>query len=147
MHAKLEALKMLMAGRRHGGAGKSGRYKKHDTARLHFIVGAALRDLACGKLPSAADQRVLFDILGDDEVDGTPQKKEMDTWCRAHYADPRSQQHASAGLSQSRQTTLLAWVHANPSCVTRDARAPAGAPAAYKLGSWSGYTRATRSWT
>ena len=42
MHAKLEGLKILMAARRHGGAGKSGRYLRHDTARLHFIDGQAL---------------------------------------------------------------------------------------------------------
>ena len=42
MHAKLEGLKLEMAARRHGSAGKSGRYMKHDTARLHFIDGQAL---------------------------------------------------------------------------------------------------------
>ena len=64
MHAKLESLKQEMAARRHGGAGKSGRYRKHDTARLSFIDGQGLRDLAFGKLPSAEDQRILFDIPG-----------------------------------------------------------------------------------
>ena len=37
MHAKLESVKLTMAARRHGGAGKSGRYLKHDTAHLSFI--------------------------------------------------------------------------------------------------------------
>ena len=138
MHARLTELKLRIADRRHGGAGKSGRYKKHDTARVHFIDGQAMRDLSCGKLPSAANQRALFDIPGDDDVTG-PQKKEMDAWYDEHYADCRSSRYASAGLSEQRQATLLAWVHANPGSAARDARAPAGAPAAYKLGKWSGY--------
>ena len=141
MHAKMEALKLLMAERRHGGAGKSGRYLKHDTARLSFIDGRALRDLAGGKLPSAADQRALFDLPGDLEIAGTPEQKEMDEWRNRHHAHPGSKAHKDAGLSIERQTTLLAWVHSNAAGFAR-ASAPRGAPSVYRLGfgPYAGYT-------
>ena len=141
MHAKLESLKLTMAARRHGGAGKSGRYMKHDTARLSFIDGQALRDLACGKLPSAADQRALFDLPGDLEIAGKPEEKEMDTWRDQHHADPRSKAHKDAGLSVERQTTLLGWVHRNAAAFARPS-APVGTMSTYKLGfgPYAGYT-------
>ena len=141
MHAKLESLKLTMAARRHGGAGKSGRYMKHDTARLSFIDGQALRDLACGKLPSAADQRALFDLPGDLEIAGKPEEKEMDAWRDQHHADPRSKAHKDAGLSVERQTTLLGWVHRNAAAFARPS-APVGTMSTYKLGfgPYAGYT-------
>ena len=142
MHAKLEGLKLVMADRRHGGAGKSGRYLKHDTARLHFIDGQALRDLAGGLLPSAENHRALFDIAGDLEIQGTAQQKDMDMWYDKHYADPRSKKHADAGLSKLRQTSLLAWVGNNAAAFARPRGAPPGVPLAYKLGfgPYAGYT-------
>jgi len=141
MHAKMEALKLLMAERRHGGAGKQGRYLKHDTARLSFIDGCGLRDLAGGKLPSAADQRALFDLPGDLEIAGTPEQKEMDEWRNRHHADPRSKAHKDAGLSIQRQTTLLAWARSNAASFARTS-APRGLPSAYRLdfGPYVGYT-------
>ena len=141
MHAKMEELKLLMAERRHGGAGKQGRYLKHDTARLSFIDGCGLCDLAGGKLLSAADQRALFDLPGDLEIAGTPEQKEMDEWRNRHHADPRSKAHKDAGLSIQRQTTLLAWVHSNAAAFARPS-APRGAPSAYRLdfGPYVGYT-------
>jgi hypothetical protein len=142
MHAKLEGLKLEMAARRHGGAGKSGRYLRHDTARLHFIDGQALRDLAGGKMPSAENQRALFDIAGDLEIKGTALEKEMDAWYDKHYADPRSKKHADAGLSKLRQTSLLAWVSNNAAAFARPRGALPGAPLAYKLsvGPYAGYS-------
>ena len=68
MHAKMVRLKLTMAARRHGGGGKSGRYLKHDTARKTIIEGKGLYELRHGRLPSAEDQRILFDFPGDDEL-------------------------------------------------------------------------------
>ena len=131
------------AARRHGGCGQVGAIPQaRDTARLHFIDGQALRDLAGGKMPSAENHHALFDIAGDLEIKGTALEKEMNAWYDKHYADPRSKKHADAGLSKLRQTSLLAWVGSNAAAFARPRGARPGAPSAYKLtfGPYAGYT-------
>ena len=41
-HAGLEQLKLDMAARSAGGRSASGRYKRHDTARKHYIASVAM---------------------------------------------------------------------------------------------------------
>lgn len=142
MHAKLEGPKILMAARRHGGAGKSGRYLRHDTARLHFIDGQALRDLAGGKMPSADNHRALFEIAGDLEIKGTALEKEMDAWYDKHYAEPRSKKHADAGLSKLRQTSL----QCRRFCTTAWSACRRAVGVQAQLRSASGHMRAILSW-
>ena len=77
-HSKIEELRLLMTGRAHGGAAKQGRWKKHDTARKVFIETVVLPALRWGKLPSAADTRMLF-LPGDDDIAGAD-KAAMDAW-------------------------------------------------------------------
>lgn len=132
MHAKMVELKITMADRRHGGGGKSGRYKKHDTARLAFINGRGFHDLRYGRLPTVENQRRLFELPGDDDIKGS-EKLDMDAWSKEIHPDPRSKAAADAGLDKARQTTLLEYVSQHPGAFTVPANAPRGAPAAYKL--------------
>ena len=132
MHAKMVEQKITMADRRHGGGGKSGRYKKHDTARLAFINGRGFHDLRYGRLPTVENQRRLFELPGDDDIKGS-EKLDMDAWSKEIHPDPRSKAAADAGLDKARQTTLLEYVSQHPGAFTVPANAPRGAPAAYKL--------------
>ena len=88
MLARLEDLKFLMAQRSAGGADLSGRYKKHDTARKNYINAVALPGLRWGRMPPAADVRLLF-LPGDDEISDESEIAEMDAFYQKHKKDPR----------------------------------------------------------
>ena len=132
MLAKIEALKVTMAERSANGKEASGRYKKHDTARKVYLDVVALPALRYGKLPPAADARLLFDLPGDDEIQGT-EKAEMDVFYEKHKKDPRSTRSASYSLDQQQQTSLLSWVARNPAGYVAPAPAPRGAPPIFRL--------------
>ena len=88
MHAKIEELRVAMAARAHGGASVQGRWKQHDTARKVFIETVALPALRWGKLPPAADVKMLF-LPSDDDIAGAD-KVDMDAWYNKHKKDTRS---------------------------------------------------------
>ena len=83
MHARIENLRLQIAGRAHGGAAVQGRYKRHDTARKNFIEAAALPALKLGKLPTEHDTKMLF-AAADDDVVGD-ERREIDAWYSQHY--------------------------------------------------------------
>ncbi|KAH8065432.1 hypothetical protein JL721_8251 [Aureococcus anophagefferens] len=69
---KGKQLEQTMKDRQAGGGAKSGRYKKHDTARLRCLRRVVYPRLKMGILPSATDSKMLFDMPGttaDDERD------------------------------------------------------------------------------
>ena len=53
--AELRQILVDIARRQAGGASKSGRYNKHDTARLRFVRDKALVDVRRGKLVDETD--------------------------------------------------------------------------------------------
>jgi hypothetical protein len=85
-HIKVVELERTCDRRRASGKQTSGRYKKHDTARMHFLRSVVKPNLALGKLPTEREQYLLFEVPGIDEVHpGTStkqitkaQKDEMD---------------------------------------------------------------------
>ena len=66
-----------MKARQGGGGAKSGRYMKHDTARLRCLKRVIYPDLCMGKLPSATNAQMLFEMPGPREITG-PAKALMD---------------------------------------------------------------------
>jgi len=128
--AHLEGLKQEMRRRSAGGADRSGRYRKVDTARLSFINTVAIPDLALGKVPSRADWDMLFGPH-DDDLSG-PAKRDAYAWADAHYRDVRSQAQLPE-LSSARQRTLLEWVERHPASFSKPVDAPRGAPAVYRF--------------
>jgi hypothetical protein len=80
-----EAMKLRQA----GGGKKSGRYRKHDTARLRCLTRVVYPGLRMGKLPSVTDAKMLFELPGPREITG-PSKKLMDDWSNMFARDPRS---------------------------------------------------------
>ena len=87
--ARLDGLLLEMSARSANGKAASGRYKKHDTARLSYINTVALPGLRWGKLPPEADWRMLF-LPGDIDITG-PDKVAMDKWTDEHHRDPRKE--------------------------------------------------------
>ncbi|KAH8079142.1 hypothetical protein JL720_9402 [Aureococcus anophagefferens] len=61
---KGKQLEQTMKDRQAGGGAKSGRYKKHDTARLRCLRRVVYPRLKMGILPSATDSKMLFDMPG-----------------------------------------------------------------------------------
>ena len=57
---QLDHLLLDMKARSANGKEASGRYKKHDTARLSYINTVALPGLRWGKLPPLQDMKMLF---------------------------------------------------------------------------------------
>ena len=54
-------LKLIIRERHAGGKAKtSGRYKKHDSARLHYIETVIIPDLKMGKTPNAYDAHIVY---------------------------------------------------------------------------------------
>jgi len=109
-----------------GGKATSGRYKKHDTARLSYISCVALPGLRWGKIPPAADWKMLF-MPGDDHISGAD-RVAMDHWAEAHYRDPRAKKSAPGAIDRARQTTLLEWAAKHPEQFVAPTAAPRGAP-------------------
>ena len=125
-------------------AGRSGRYNKHDTARLRFIKDTAFPGLRFGKMVQERDMAMLR-LPPMSDLAGTA-LTEMNEWSRRHAPDPRSaNQGEVARLDEEQQSTLLRWAatQANGGCVA-DHAARRGAPPAYRLhfGAYKGLTLA-----
>ena len=111
-----------MHARQAGGGSTSGRYMKHDSARLRCLQRVIYPRLRMGILPSAEDARMLFDLPGPRDISG-PAKKEMDVWSNMYARDPRSKED-SHELDTAGQTTLLLWAQGQGGRLTA-AAAPA----------------------
>ena len=81
MYIKCSGLLRTMSARQAGGAARSGRYPKHDTARKKFVESVALPGLIRGQMPSIQVQRMLFEMPEPRLIEGTD-KAEMDSWSR-----------------------------------------------------------------
>jgi len=79
-----------MKERQAGGGAKSGRYMKHDTARLRCLQRVVYPQLRMGILPTAVNAKMLFDMSGPRDIAG-PAKKEMDIWSNVYGWDPRQE--------------------------------------------------------
>ena len=102
-------LKSIIFSRHAGGKEKSqGRYKKHDSARLHFMRVTVEPGLKLGRLPLEFEMKLLFDYPGDENIAG-PAKDEMDEW--ASRVKPRDAAAATAAAAPGErgQTDLLRW--------------------------------------
>ncbi|KAH8097381.1 hypothetical protein JL720_271 [Aureococcus anophagefferens] len=120
------------AGRRRA----SGRYMKHDTARLRCLERAVYPELRMGILPTAVNAKMLFDMPAPRDIAG-PAKKEMDVWSNAS-AGTRGRRRAARELDTAGQTTLLLWAQGQGGLLTAAGpRAAARRPTAsttYELG-------------
>ena len=119
-----------------GGKGVSGRYRKHDSARVRCLERLIEPRLKMGMLPTSYDETMLFEYPGPDDIDG-PAKQEMDAWSDIHYRHPRkgntaatAAARADAAMPLDDQTALLNWLRIDgPGSVARHrVRAPAGRP-------------------
>ena len=111
-----------------------GRYNKWETARLKFMRTSALPNLRLGKLPSPADERMLYLPASKDDCSSGPDRTAMEAWAQKWARDPRSKK-PDDNLSEAEQTTLMQWAknHGVPFVVPP--RAAAGAPPSYKCAS------------
>ena len=103
-------LKLIMKERQAGGKERtSGRYKAHDSARLHFLNTVLEPGIKMGVMPNAFDYRMLFDMPPPREIVG-PDAQLMDAWSKAVKPDVKSKAaKPSAALDDKSQTTLLRW--------------------------------------
>ena len=98
--AVLQSCKQLeeaMKARQGGGGAKSGRYMKHDTARLRCLKRVIYPDLCMGKLPSATNAQMLFEMPGPREITGSSPRTSP-AW---NTPSPRAR--LSSGPSHTRQ--------------------------------------------
>ena len=86
-HAKIEELRLTMAGRSAGGGALQGRYKRYDTARKIFIKSVVVHQLRNGKLLDAHDEKMLFGPHDDDAT--ATEKRELNAWYEKVKRDPR----------------------------------------------------------
>ena len=108
---RCQELKLIMKDRQAGGRDVSGRYKKHDSARLKFISTSIEPGLKMGKMPTAYDYRMLFDMPAQETL-GRGDTRLMDAWADSISPDPRSRKaRAAAALDEETQTSLLRWAH------------------------------------
>ena len=124
-----------MRARSAGGNEKSGRYKAHDTARKFVVESVVLPGLRRGRMPSAQDQRMLFELRGSVEIAGL-ERAEMDAWSKAKYTDPRSKSNsATESVSKLGQLCILLWARAEGTRVTsaRGLESRRGAPKLYRM--------------
>ena len=128
--AQLEALKQAMRLRSASGKPAQGRYKKVDTARLSYINTVAFPNLRLGKMVPPDDWAMLFGPK-DDDLTGAA-KAAAHRWAALHHKDPRAAEQLPE-LDNERQLTLLEWIVRNPTVLHRPARAPRGAPLAYRV--------------
>ena len=135
LNLKCVELALIMSERQAGGKQTSGRYKAHDTARKKYIARVIMPDLQAGKLPSAYDRRMLFDVPSQEELvaAGGPLLKEVAAWAKKVGPDAKSADARSPG-DELVQTTLLRWAAADPagrSAPVRSEPARRGAPPVY----------------
>ena len=69
-YLRCQQLEAKMRSRQSRGANSSGRYKKHDTARDRCLQRVLYPGLCMGKLPTADDAKMLFDLPGPNEILG-----------------------------------------------------------------------------
>ncbi|KAH8097506.1 hypothetical protein JL720_398 [Aureococcus anophagefferens] len=103
---RCKQLEAAMKERQAGGGAKSGRYMKHDTARLRCLERAVYPELRMGILPTAVNAKMLFDMPAPRDIAG-PAKKEMDVWSNVYGWDPRQKKGDAPELDTAGQTTLL----------------------------------------
>ena len=91
-------------------AGRSGRMKQCDTARMQIIRTRILPDILCGKLPSDEDVMAIV-TLGDKEISALPKKDQalMKKWTNDNCPDIRRRKKDEKVLGVSRQMTLLEY--------------------------------------
>ena len=131
-------LKLIIRERHAGGKAKtSGRYKKHDSARLHYIETVIIPDLKMGKTPNAYDAHIVYNMPGPDNV--SPNDAHiLDAWASAIKPDPRSKAaapSARAGMPDADQPTLLSWAHGEDEYLTSAGPTPAkrGRPPSFRF--------------
>ena len=140
--AEMRQMLVQLSRRQAGGGNKSGRYNKHDTARLRFIRDRAFQGLRLGILVPEADLRMLR--LPPQEAlrrAGGADWASMEEWAERHGRDPRSQKK-TGGLCEMEQLTLLRFVSKNAARFRDPANAARGAPSEYTLdfGAYEGCT-------
>ena len=113
VHDQAIELALIMSERQAGGKQTGGRYKAHDTARKKYIAKVLMPNLQKGKLPSAYDRRMLFDIPAQEELSG-PLLNEVSAWAKKVAPDAKSAEAKSPG-DELVQTTLLRWAAHDPS--------------------------------
>lgn len=109
-YRKCKELEVQLSERQAGGKQTSGRYHKHDTARLRCLRRVVYPDLRLGKLPSLLDFKMLFEMKGPRDIAG-PAKLEMDRWSNIYARDPRSSAAQKSEMERDveSQTDLLRW--------------------------------------
>jgi len=132
VHRKCCLLLRVMRARSAGGNGKSGRYKAHNTARKFVVELVVLPGLQRGRMPSAQDQRMLFELPGPVEIAGLEQA-EMGAWSKARYADLCRNQ--TVRPSRGEVECILLWARAEGTRVTsaRGLESRRGAPKLYRM--------------
>ena len=78
----------------------SGRWNGIDPARKQCIISRVQPDLRLGRMPSAEDNRALFELGRVSEMSPTD-KKWISKWRKTHFKDPRQK----ANISKARATT------------------------------------------
>ena len=136
--AELRSILSTIAKRSAGGRAVSGRYNKHDTARLRYIRSIALTGIRFGKLVPDDNMRMLrlgpkASLRGADLV-------AMDEWSQRHGRDPRSRKK-DGWLDETEQATLFRWLSRNERHHVISDPVRRGASRQYKLdfGAYAGY--------
>ena len=109
--------------------GRSGRYRKYDTARLTYVRTIALPRLMYGKLPTSEAWGFLF--MHPDPDKNSAVDKALNAWAKEVHPDPRSVDTSlAAGM---RQTSLIehAFLHAND--FRSPSQGPCGRPREYRF--------------
>lgn len=138
-YVKCKKLEKVMSSRQAGGGNKSGRYKKHDTARKRCLQRVVYPDLRLGKLPSELDSKMLFDAPGPCEISG-PMKQQMDQWSSLFTRDakPTTKDKETMEEDHRAQTDLLRWAanDGGPSIIDADCgqRGLVGRPTSFRGG-------------
>jgi hypothetical protein len=136
--AELRSILAKIAKRSAGGRAVSGRYNKHDTARLRFIRSIALPGIRFGQLVPDDDMRMLR--LGPMNVLHGVDLASMDEWAQRHGRDPRSKKK-DGWLDETEQATLFRWLSCNEKHLVVSNSARRGAPRAFQLdfGAYEGH--------
>ena len=136
--AELRSILTKIAKRSAGGRAVSGRYNKHDTARLRFIRSIALPGIRFGQLVPDDDMRMLR--LGPMNVLHGVDLASMDEWAQRHGRDPRSKKK-DGWLDETEQATLFRWLSSNEKHLVVSKAARRGAPRAFQLdfGAYEGH--------
>ena len=120
--AELRSILSKIAKRSAGGRAVSGRYNKHDMARLRFIRSIALPGIRFGQLVPDDDMRMLR--LGPMNVLQGVDLASMDEWAQRHGRDPRSKKK-DGWLDETEQATLFRWLSSNEKHLVLSVEPPA----------------------